>query len=176
MSYQEKTVTFSNAGTRNEVRKRVIECFLTEKPGTGKGENATHYTYFVERLKDNKRVFITRPGFLNKQFDFVINVEDVNFNKKSGRARTSPTHEDILTDLQKKKKADSKSYVKLYALLEKIYECNDVGDNEYKGLKFATGYDVDLLLMVTKWYFIEQDIAYWNYSGRAMFMSGIEKP
>ena len=86
MPYHEKSASFSNAGTRNEVRTRVLKEFWKEKPGTGKGNTATHYTYYVEKLLDGKRIFLTRPGFLNKQFDFVINVEGINFNKPEFRA------------------------------------------------------------------------------------------
>ncbi len=43
MPYYEKTVSFSNAGSRNEVRIRVLKEFFKEKPGTGKGDLATHY-------------------------------------------------------------------------------------------------------------------------------------
>jgi len=177
MPYYEKTASFSNAGTRNEVRIRVLKEFLKEKPGTGKGDAATHYTYYVEKLLDGKRIFLTRPGFLNKQFDFVINVEGINFNKaKSGRRRTNPTHDDICSDLQGKKKNDPKNYKKLYYLMQRIYNCKEITSDEYENLEFDIGYPVDLVLLVTKWYFIEQDIAYWNYSGRAMFMSGIPEP
>lgn len=175
MSDYELTVNFSNEGTRNEVRKRVLEKFLEEEPGKGKGDDATHYTYYVEKLKGGKRVFLTRPGFLNKQFDFVINVEGINFgNKKT--ARTNPTHDDIFTDLENKKNKAPASYAKLYALIKQLYKCKEVDKSEYEDLNFSIGYPADLLLMVIKWYFIEQDIAYWNYSGRAMFMSGVPKP
>lgn len=104
MPYYEKTVNFSNAGSRNEVRIRVLKEFINEEPGIGKGDKATHYTYYVEKLSNGKRIFLKRPGFLNKQFDFVINVEGINFNNKgSGRTRTNPTHDDIFSDLEAKK-------------------------------------------------------------------------
>jgi hypothetical protein len=90
---------------------------LKEEPGTGKGDAATHYTYYVERLSDGKRIFLTRPGFLNKQFDFVINVEGVNFNNKgSGRTRTNPTQDYISSDLEVKKNNNPENYKKLYSL------------------------------------------------------------
>ena len=177
MPYYERTMSFSNAGSRNEVRIRVLKEFLKEEPGTGKGDAATHYTYYVEKLSDGKRVFLTRPGFLNKQFDFVINVEGINFNNKEGkRMRTNPSHDDIFSDLEAKKNNNPENYNELYSLLQSIYSCEDIPSRAYENLGFDTGYPVDLILLVTKWYFIEQDIAYWNYSGRAMFMSGIPEP
>lgn len=177
MPYYERTMSFSNAGSRNEVRIRVLKEFLKEEPGTGKGDAATHYTYYVEKLSDGKRIFLTRPGFLNKQFDFVINVEGINFNnKKSGRTRTNPKHDDIFSDLEIKKSNNPENYKKLFSLIQRIYNCQEIPFQEYESLEFDTGYPVDLILLVTKWYFIEKDIACWNYSGRAMFMSGIPEP
>jgi len=176
MPRYEMTCTFSNEGTRNEVRARVIQQFMQEEPGTGNGIDATLYTYYIEKLSDGKRIFLTRPGWLNKQFDFIINVEGINFEKKEGRFRTNPTHKDIFSDLEIKKKRNSDSYKRLYSLLKKIYECKEISKHEYESLMFDVGYPADLILFVIKWYFIEQDIAYWNYSGRAKFMSGIPKP
>ena len=62
---------------------------------------------------------------------------------------------------------------KLYKLIEDVYNCKEIEDTN---LKFDSGNSVDLILKVAKWFFIEQDIRYWNYSGRAMFMSGVPKP
>ena len=95
---------------------------------------------------------------------------------KSGRKRTNPTHDDIFSDLERKKKNDPKNYKMLYYLIQRIYNCEEIGSHEYENLEFDIGYPVDLVLLVTKWYFIEKDIAYWNYSGRAKFMIGIPKP
>ena len=50
MAEFEITHNFSNEGTRNEVRMRVVELLSTEDPGTGNGNNATRYTYYVETL------------------------------------------------------------------------------------------------------------------------------
>src|SRR5438132_612076 len=42
-------LTISN-GTRSQFRERVIKEFLKEDPGTGTGELASKYAYFVETL------------------------------------------------------------------------------------------------------------------------------
>lgn len=176
MPHFELKRTFSNQGTRNAVRRRVVRDFLKEKPGKGRGDDATHYTYYVEQLSSGSRIYLERPGFLNKQFDFVIKVEGVDFARGKGRMRHNPTHEDIFADLRKKHRQQPRQYVKLYALIVKVFLCHDIRAGEYRLVRFKSGYPVDLLLGVIKWYFIEQDIAYWNYSGRAMFMSGIPAP
>jgi len=41
------TRSFSNEGTRNEVRMRVVAAFAEEVAGTGSNEHASRYTYFV---------------------------------------------------------------------------------------------------------------------------------
>jgi hypothetical protein len=172
----EKTISISNSGTRNEIRKRVVEEFLLEKPGNGKGDDATHYTYFVERLSNGKRIFLVRPGFMSKQFDYIINVEGVNFAQTGEPPRTAPTHGEIFADLVIKKREDPKSYAKVFSMIKRIYQCENVSEREFEYVQFKKGVPVDCVVLMTKWYFIEQDIVYWNYSGRAMFMSGIPEP
>ena len=54
---------FSNEGTRNDVRKRVLEVLMEEAPGTGAGELSSKYTYYVETLEDGNRVYLSRPAF-----------------------------------------------------------------------------------------------------------------
>jgi len=51
-----------------------------------------------------------------------------------------------------------------------------VDDNFIDRLSDLPGYPIDLILGVVKWLFIEQDVRYWNYSGRAMLFSGFPKP
>jgi hypothetical protein len=45
---------------------------------------------------------------------------------------------------------------------------------DLKDVKFQSGFSVELILKVLKWFFIEQDIRDWNYSGRGMFKSGLD--
>lgn len=163
---------FSNSGTRNEVRERVIKEFLKEIPGTGNGENQSKYLYFVETLKDGNRIYLERPANLHNGFDFLINVENINFST-TNRIKYNPSHDNIFNDLKAKKEESPEKYEKLYKLIEKFYNCKEIEDTN---LQFSSGYSVDLILKVAKWFFIEQDIRYWNYSGRTMFMSGVPTP
>lgn len=174
----EYTITrqFSNQGTRQEVRMRLVSAFSKEIPGQGKDGLASRYSYYVEVLNDGNRVYLRRPAFLHNGFDFVVCVENRNFSSSGKRKRNYPKHEDIIRDLQKKKDSDSKMYEKFYAVLEQIYNCQDVEDSEYKNIRFAEGFPTDMLLKTLKWLFIEQDIRYWNYSGRDMLWSGIPLP
>jgi len=46
---------------------------------------------------------------------------------------------------------------------------------EHPNLKFKSGLPADAVLRLLKWLFIEQDLTYWNNSGRRMFMQAIKK-
>lgn len=64
----------------------------------------------------------------------------------------------------------------LYSVLEKIYHCHDVNDADFQSLEFSAGLDSELIAKVLKWFFIEQDIRFWNYSGRKMLWESIPAP
>ena len=72
---------------------RMVSVFASEAPGTGGGDSASKYIYFVEPLNSGDRVYLQRP---------------------------------------------------------------------------AKGEETIRILKAIKWLFIEQDIRYWNYSGRNM--------
>lgn len=67
-------------------------------------------------------------------------------------------------------------YQRLYALLRRVCKCRDVSDAEMSGVHFHCGPPVDHVLKVMKRLFIEQDIRYWNYSGRGMTWGIVPKP
>lgn len=176
MSVIEVNCSFSNAGTRNEVRARVLNKFIDELPGTGKGDLASRYVYYVEKLKDGSRIFLKRPARLNNGLDFTINVENVNFEKEMGKKRrTNPSHEDIFYDLkQKKAENNTVEFIKLVKLLDNVYNCKELEANtEFP--HFKSGYSAELVIKVVKWFFIEQDITYWNNSGRHMLWRAISE-
>lgn len=174
--YTEITPDFVYSGTRNEIRMQVVLEFSKEKAGEGREEDATRYKYFVETLKSGDRVYLTRPANLHNGFDFLISVENTNYAEPGQRKRSSPKHDDISKDLLKKKKEDPAKYKKLYNLLKSVYECNDVDDSKLDKIQFSSGLPVDHIVKVVKWFFIEQDIRYWNYSGREMTWSIIPHP
>jgi len=167
---------FSNQGTRNEVRMRVVNRFAMEPLGEGKGELASKHTYNVENLTNGEKVYLRRPANLHNGFDFIVCVSGYNFALPGNRKRNYPKHEDITADLGTKKNESPTQYQQLFALLERVHSCQDVQDEEYANLHFTFGFPVDMVLKTIKWLFIEQDIRYWNYSGRNMLWDGIPKP
>ena len=144
---------------------------MKEKPGEGKGELCSHYIYFVEELQDGNRVFLKRPAVLNKGFDFTVHIENQNFGKN--RSTTMPSHKVILHDLAKKKKENPKQYKIVDGLIDDYFECRELDMDVVKKLKFKKGYPIETILKAIKWLFIEQDVTYWNWTGRNMLYDAI---
>lgn len=157
---------FSN--DRKELRKQIIDIFLLEKPGSGKGSLTSRYKYITKTIGAHQ-VFLNRPAQFNNGFDFTLNVSNINFSIKK-RATTRPTHQNILDDLKLKKKTNPDLYIELKAQINKIYNCEEPTQTKFD---FGVGLNTEILLECIKWLFIEQDVTYWNYSGRAMFYGGI---
>ena len=93
--------------------------------------------------------------------------------KRENGGGITPRHDDFAADLLDKKEADPIMYEKLYNLIQKVYECHDVSDEEIAEVSFSVGFATDHVVKVFKWFFIEQDIRYWNYSGRAKTMQEV---
>ena len=158
--------------SRAEVKRYVIECFLDEEPGTGKRDLASKYFYNVECC-ENRNIFIARPATLNYGMDFTVHVSGVEFRPKYAY-KDRPKHDDIIQDLMQKKSKDPITYQKLAHLIQKIFLCQDVEKEELRSLTIDAGLlTCEEVSLVAKWLFIEQDVTYWNYSGRAMFYSAL---
>ena len=176
METQEITKTFSNAGTRNEVRMRVVYELSKEEHGQGNGPLASRYNYYVEKLSSGQRIILSRPARLHNGFDFQVRVEGMNFAQQGKRRSDAPKHADIVSDLEQKSIENAAEYARFHSLIKAVYECRDVPDEMIEQIHFQSGFAPELSLKVIKWLFIEQDIRYWNYSGRGMLWSGIPVP
>lgn len=84
-----------------------------------------------------------------------------------------PSHRSIHSDLSAKKAESPTEFKKLHLLVKRIYNCEDVSNTELISLHFKSGHSAELILKSIKWLFIEQDITYWNWSGRDMLYSGL---
>lgn len=162
---------FSN--DRSELRKEIINIFLNEAPGTGKEELTTRYKYVTKQLDNGNDVFLSRPANFNNGFDFTLNVSGTNFNNyiPGKRASTRPTHGNILDDLAAKKDENSALYQELIKQVDLIFDCKAPTNLVFN---FNTGHTTELLIECIKWLFVEQDVTYWNYSGRTMFYESIK--
>lgn len=171
--YYEIDFSIRNYITRQGLRRQVVSKFLDEEPGIGKGSDTAHYRYNVETLSDGRIIYLIRPAYLKKGFDFRISVEGMIFQTK----KDYPKHADIFDDLRAKKNENPAMSRRFYEAIKEVYECKDPEDilPKHADIKFDTGYSLELVLKVIKWFFIEQDIRDWNYSGRRMFMKGVEE-
>lgn len=157
---------------RKDIRKKIVDIFLIEEPGKGKGDLASRYKYEVEVLTESQIIYLLRPAFMRKGFDFTVNVDSINFNKNiEGKKSTKrPSHEHIFQDLKSKKLENPDLYKSLLKEITKVYNCN----NDFNfDLNFESGYSSELILKLLKWLFIEQDIRDWSYSGREMLFNTI---
>lgn len=150
--------------TRKGLRRKVLDAWLEE-------EENSRYRYNVEECSNGKKVYLLRPTWLNKGLDFQINLE--GFKSKSQEA---PKHGDLISDLEDKSQESPEKYKELRLAIDEVYGCvePEVALKKHPGLKFKSGLPVDTMLKLLKWLFIEQDLTYWNNSGRRMFMSAIK--
>lgn len=161
--------------TRADYRRTLTELFLNESNGIAGAPSK--YEYQVETDNAGNTIYLKRPTNLNKGFDFEVRVSNVRFKHVSKKGRVShsnrPSHVNILEDLRGKKAENPAQYANLRLLIDRIFNCVEVSPQEYAGFTFQTGYPVDMICKCIKWLFIEQDITYWNWSGRNMLYNGI---
>jgi hypothetical protein len=154
----------ANEDTRKALRRKILDAWLDE-------EENSRYRYNVEVCKDGKKVYLLRPTWLNKGLDFQINLEGFK-----SRSQEAPKHGDLIDDLKTKKKESPENYGMLRQALDEVYGCGEPEEalKKHPNLSFKTGLPVDAVLKLLKWLFIEQDLTYWNGSGRRMFMEAIK--
>lgn len=160
-------------GNRQQKRRALITCFLDEEAGTGRGDDASRYQYNVESYGDYG-IFLKRPTRLNKGFDFTVNVQGMCFKKS--KKYSNPRHDDIFEALTCCKNKCPNEYNAVSKAIIAIYECNDIDLSHINAyfLDFeGTSHPIQIILLAIKWLFMEQDCAYWNYSGRKMLFEGL---
>ena len=162
-------------GDRISMRENLIQTFLRENPGTGIGDNASRYHYNVERF-GNYGIFLKRPTQLNKGFDFTVNIDGLFFKKN--RRYSNPSHQDIIAALTDCKNNFPRIYPSIAQKLQQIYNCEAISLTP-SGATFCdyagNEHPIEIILLAVKWLFMEQDCAYWNYSGRAMFYGVLQE-
>ena len=165
------------SNNRCNIRKEVVNWFLEEPPGTGKGNECSKNTYVVETYKD-LTITLERPANLNKGFDFIVNVNGMYF--MSTRRHRNPSHPDIIDALKQVYNSDHDLYnKKIKPLIQNIYDCKNVLFDDNSIACFLDYEEkqrpIEIILLSIKWLFIEQDITYWNWSGRKMLYEGLKE-
>ena len=153
---------------RKAVRDEIISLFLNEKPGEGTGELSSKYEYTVETYSEYS-VYLKRPATLNKGFDFTVHICGIEFKKQ--RRYTNPSHNDICNVLKSVKDNIGIEYDIIRSEIKNIYEnntCNlDLVSDFFFVDYLGEERPVAIILLAIKWLFIEQDMTYWNWSGRS---------
>lgn len=73
--------------SREKVRERILQTWIEEDPGVGQ------YRYDVENCSDGSKIYLLRPGRLNKGCDFIVVSE--NFLKFKNGNDKPPKHHDV---------------------------------------------------------------------------------
>ena len=120
------------------------------------------------------KIYLKRPAVLNKGVDFTVHVEDIRF-RQEGASVDMPSHSDIVDDLIAKLNADPSIYSNIKELITDLYNCRNVTVQQCLQNSINAGLlTTDEVIMAVKWLFIEQDVTYWNWSGRNMLFSGLQ--
>ncbi len=156
-------------------RRFLIERFLNEIPGHGSGEHASRYQYNVESYGEYG-IFLKRPTQLNNGFDFTVNVHGMYFKKN--RRYSNPSHQDIFNALSDCKDLYPDNYERVRTAITEIYNCMETDLHlihanfmDYEKIE----HPIQIILLAIRWLFMEQDCAYWNYSGRRMFFNALSE-
>lgn len=148
---------------------------MEENPGRGTGKFVSRYKYIIEKFSDERKLYLIRPAQYKIGFDFQIWME--NWNKTD--TNKMPSYKDIIQDLKLKEVENQYNLNILLMGVNKIFICEDddriIDWLNAKNIIFSCGEDIKVLLKVIKWMFIEQDLRYWNFSGRLKLKNFIDK-
>lgn len=172
-SYHIDLIYPNNLNSREAIREFIILEFLKELSGNGTKENASRYTYTVERCLTGRTIQLKRPAFLNKGMDFTVHVSGVSFRSK-GPFKDRPTHQEVIDDLNSKQQENPAEYKRLKDILQKIYHSQNYDVELLRSINIQAGLlSCEEVCLTVKWLFIEQDVTYWNWSGRSMFFNAL---
>jgi hypothetical protein len=153
---------------KSDIRNFLLNQWIQEASGA-------KYRYFVETLANGNRIYLERPGRLNKGCDFIIYVENT-YLWKNGNDRP-PDHNFILNDLSLKKQLlNQDQWSSIINSVHSIYNCETYNNAFYHiaNLPIINGHTYEVLLKTIRWFLIEQDITYWSGQGRGMLFSTIQ--
>lgn len=151
---------------KTTIRNFLLNQWIIEAPNT-------KYRYFVETLANGNRIYLERPGRLNKGCDFVIYLEN-HISHKNGNDKPPP-HNFVLNDLMIKKKIlTANEWQVLIVSITAILNCQPYTIAVQFIHKLpVVGESYEIILKTLRWLFIEQDITYWSGQGRQMLFNEI---
>lgn len=157
------------------MRSHLVNTFLDEEPGTGRGDLCSRNIYVVERSLSGHVVELHRPANRNNGMDFTVRCPTITFNCENRIWRHVPRHKDLVAALQSIRRRHPAEYGLVRNAIEATYNCRNVTGwrrlvpltSEPMGIG-QTVCPADLAVLAAKWLFVEQDVTYWHNSGRAM--------
>jgi hypothetical protein len=142
-------------------------------------EQIQYRGYEVEKLRDGRRIVITKPGGkrsfwgnMKKEdyFVFIFNPPDELWQI---------THNQIREDLEEKAKSNLVHTIKILKALEQVYNGKELDDKIFVQLdsKDHSGETAEALIKAYKWIWGQEDVNYPlpKFKGRAMSWEGWEK-
>jgi len=165
-------------GDRAALRRSLVEAFLAEDPGTGKQDKTTRYTYVADTSPSGHDVELHRPALLNNGFDFTVRIPSLKISELRAPWCSVPRHNDFKALLRQFASQDSAHYALLQEAIYAAWRCEPIegqlenlqsfiADPKGEGLSSCPA---DVVALMAKWLFAEQDLTYWNQSGRLMLM------
>ena len=158
-------------GDRNAIRKKLIRIFLKERAGTGKGALASRYVYIADIAHTTRRVLLKRPAGLNKGMDFTVHLEGFKFRSRG--MVNMPTHGNVISALTDAKMKNPRKYAELSSAITAAYQCEAFRFTNPNFRANASSLSYEEIALAAKWLFIEQDVTYWNWSGRDMLYNAL---
>lgn len=186
------------SSTREEIRKEIVGWFLSEQAGKGTGKLTSRYRYIVETFNDYE-ILLDRPASFNRGIDFVIRIAKLRpdgrsikmpkireliklkYRKESQISNSAPSHNDIYVSLSDIKNRNVSEFKKIKNVVKQLFDnsCVDINElnniNEFFIDKDGTNHPYQVMLLALKWLFIEQDLTYWNWSGRQMLYNKLKE-
>lgn len=162
-----KALTVASLTTRDDVRN----CLLSEWMNEASGQQ---YRYFVDTFSDGKRLYLERPGRLNKGCDFVIYGEDLLLYKNGNDK--PPSFSYLKDDLKyKKEKLNPETWRQLIVSINSVHELtfHEVPTDCENEINQIAPLSLEQIQLLCKWFFIEQDLTYWSGKGRNMLLESI---
>lgn len=132
---------------RTAIRDFLLRQWIAENP-------QTTYRYFVETLDNGDRIYLERPGRLNKGCDFVIYAENrllwINGNDRP------PNFDFILNDVTNKRgQMTLQQWGNFLLAVKEVYDSNPYANTiQYTNNLPVVGLGYELLLKVIRWFFI----------------------
>lgn len=164
--------------TRKTIRDEVITLFLCEDPGTGNGALCSKYFYTVEHY-GKYSIIIERPAWLNKGFDFTVSIPFSDHMFGGKRVHSNPSHQDVIIALLYSRTHYSSTFDRVKSLIQLVYDCQKPSFSQQTSLGFFSDrngnlHPIEVIILAIRWLFIEQDVTYWNWSGRNMLYTALQ--